>query len=145
MFSYWYHSFKQFNLLLKMKKTLSISLILLLLFTSCSDGVSINSIKKIAPTIEVKDITSSNHTVSMTAIASWGNGCGSFSHYLVDKNEYDINITVYGEQPSNAICTDVMISFEAPINIVLADTGIYNFRFVQTDSTFLDTTFFVDF
>ena len=129
-----------------MKNLLFVFILLISLsFTSCSDGVSINSIKKIAPTLEVKDISFGNHTVSMTAIASWGNSCGSFSHYLVDKVETDITIAVYGEQPSDATCAAVMISFEAPINIVLADAGLYNFHFVQTDSTFLDTTFLVNF
>lgn len=108
---------------------------------SVSNNTDLRSLK--APVISVKEINARNNIVSILAVASWSDGCGSFSHYSVNSNNKDISIVIYVNKPSELACPAVMISFDAPIDIVVDGAGDYNFHFWQTDSTSLDTTFTV--
>ena len=111
-----------------------------ILFSSCDDIVSYDTIQRKTRTLSIEKITKGSYSFSIVAIAEWHNGCGSFSHYTVLENQNDISITIYGEEPQNAICTQAFIQFEAPVEIIVDGPGEYSLHFWQNDSTSLDTT-----
>ncbi len=108
-------------------------------FYSCDDEVSYDTIKRKARTLSIEKITTGSYNISIVAISEWNNGCGSFSHYTVFENQNDIIITIYGEEPKNATCTQAFIQFEAPVEIIVDGPGKYYLHFWQSDSTSLDT------
>jgi len=81
--------------------------------------------------------------VSLVAKASWHNGCGYFNRADVVSQANSFLITIYGQQERDANCTQAFIEFDAPVNIQIPSAGTYTFRFWETDSTTLDTTFAV--
>jgi len=81
--------------------------------------------------------------VSLVAQASWHNGCGYFNRADVVSQANSFLITIYGQQERDANCTQAFIEFDAPVNIQIPSAGTYTFRFWETDSTTLDTTFAV--
>jgi len=122
-----------------MKKVL-VFLVFSVIFFSCDNAVESNYSEPKAGIIRVENVTIESNKILLTAIASWSNGCGKYSHYTASLTDNDIAVTVYGQNPTESACPTVMIEFEAPIEVVIDGTGEYNFSFWQTDSTTFDTT-----
>lgn len=110
-------------------------------FTSCEQTEVISDdIVARAPVLSVSVSSKSNSHVQFTAVASWHNGCGSFSHFTAVLKDSDFLITVFGKQPKDAFCTQAFIEFDAPVEITVPQSGTYRFSFWQSDSTSVDTT-----
>lgn len=124
-------------------KVLLFNLVLFsIIFLSCQTDI-VNQPDKITLKSYVGSVTVSsktNNKVSFIAKASWHNGCGKFSHFTSTKTDNVFDITVYGEQPKDAVCTLAIIEYDAPIEISIEESGKYTFRFWRSDATTLDTT-----
>jgi len=110
-------------------------------FTGCSRSTDEGDyIERVTP-VENQTVTSKTSTsISFNTVVGWGNGCGKFSRSDVIKADSVYLIKILGREPKDAVCTAVLISFNAPVTINLPSTGTYTFKFWRSDSTSTDTT-----
>jgi hypothetical protein len=92
-----------------------------------------------SPVVKVEITEKSASRIRFLAKASWPNGCGSFSHVETRQNASDYSIKVFGKQPRDAICPQVIITFDAPVDFSISQAGSFTFRFWQSDLATLDT------
>lgn len=113
-----------------------------LLFLSCQDPEeSPKVITAKSPVTSIVDVTRTGTIVTAWVWASWPNGCGRYSHYEIFSADSVRFITVYGQQPEGAVCTQGFIRYLTGISIPNLPAGSYTFRFWQSDSTTVDTSF----
>lgn len=127
--------------------------LLVMLMTACMTGCShaIDApdslgpgpgyIEAASPALSQTIVKKGGSSVSFSVRASWGSSCGSFSRALVSLDGNVYTIKILGKQPKEAVCLTVMSSFTAPVTIELPSPGLYRYRFWQSDSTAIDTTF----
>ena len=110
-------------------------------FTGCSKSTDGDDyIERVTP-VENQTVTAKTSTsISFNTLVGWGNGCGQFSRSVVVKTDSVYLIKILGKEPKDAVCTAVLISFNAPVTINLPSTGTYIFKFWRSDSTSRDTT-----
>ena len=121
---------------MKTKIIIFSSILFSLVFLSCQNDEIISK----SPVVSVSILSTTNSKVWFSTKASWHNGCGSFSHFTSTKTDTIFNITVFGKEPKDAICTAAFIEFDAPVDIPVEESGRFTFRFWQSDSTTVDTT-----
>lgn len=111
------------------------------LFLSCQDPEeSPRMITAKSPVTSIVDVTRTGSIVTAWVWASWPNGCGRYSHYEIFSADSVRVITVYGQQPEGAVCTQGFIKYLTGISVPNLPPGSYTFRFWQRDSTTVDTT-----
>jgi hypothetical protein len=79
--------------------------------------------------------------VTFNVSGSWGSSCGTFSRAEIGRSGSEYTIKIFGKQPKSAVCLAVMSSFNAPLTIDLPSPGTYRFKFWQSDTANIDTTF----
>lgn len=113
-----------------------------LLFLSCQEPEdNPKMITAKSPVTSIVDVTRTGGIVTAWVWASWPNGCGRYSHYEIFSADSVRVITVYGQQPEGAVCTQGIIRYLTGISIPSLPSGSYTFRFWQSDTTTVDTTF----
>lgn len=120
----------------------------LIILGSCSHATDANgndngTIEKASSVISQSIAVKGGSSVTFTLRASWPNSCGQFSHADVGQAGSLYSIKIFGKQPADAVCAQVLSSFTTSLTIELPAPGAYRFRFWQSDTTNIDTTFVV--
>ena len=126
-------------------KYIAVSFILILVFESCSE---INNDPELsirhAPVESFIVLSDSIPNVSFLVKAWWSNTCGEYhsADILNDGSIYNIKINGWVSR-TGVVCGDAFTLFEGRTNVIISKAGNYTFKFWTSDSTSIDTTFFV--
>lgn len=120
----------------KMKK------IIILLSAIAIYSCSVFEENKINHPIPVDSISVKNTSLNaeFTAIILCGSYCWENTYFEKSISGSDVFIKTFAVSDGSAVCPQVCVEYQTPINISLPMSGNYTFHFWKTDTSSIDTT-----
>lgn len=113
------------------------------LFGGCSlfgDDTEVRAVSVKAVEVERR----SGLTVEFLLRGEWRNTCGSFSRVWANRDGQTYSITMYGQQPEEALCGQAVTPISGTWTVTVPHPGAYTFRFQRQNAPPLDTTLTFD-